>query len=479
MNRPKNPYPWNLNRRQFLGACATCAAYAYATAAAPGATKLVGFEVPADGGRARVRLVFCHEPADRPTWPNIGYDYVGRIKELAARLEKACPNIRFLPVTLQKAEDAEKLLLTDKDIDGYLVYLVGIWTGVSRAIAFSGRPTILADDLYAGSGEFLIENAAARRQGLKVVGVASSRFQDVVDALKSFECMKRMRVSRIIDVTDAESLGDTPKTIKGVFGTDIRQVTSAEFNSLYDKADRVQASKWADTWIKGAAKVIEPTREEIVKAGAMYLAELDLLNNYKAQAITMSCLGLIYAGKVTAYPCLGFFQLNNDGLVGACEADLPSTVTMLMMNYLTGKPGYISDPVIDTAKNQIIYAHCLAPNKMFGPEGPSNPYHIRSHSENRKGAVVRSLMPLQEMTTTLDWNPARNEIVMHQGVTVENVDEDKACRNKLAAEVKGDINKLLGEWDRFGWHRVTFYGDHKKAVETTATLLGIKVTPEA
>jgi L-fucose isomerase-like protein len=152
---------------------------------------------------------------------------------------------------------------------------------------------------------------------------------------------------------------------------------------------------------------------------------------------------------------------------------------MLMMNYLTGKPGYISDPVIDTAKNQIIYAHCLAPNKVFGPKGPSNPYDIRSHSENRKGAVVRSLMPLKEMTTTLDWNPARNEIVMHQGVTVENVDEDKACRNKLAAEVKGDINKLLEEWDRFGWHRVTFYGDHKKAVETTATLLGIKVTPEA
>jgi hypothetical protein len=45
--------------------------------------------------------------------------------------------------------------------------------------------------------------------------------------------------------------------------------------------------------------------------------------------------------------------------------------------------------------------------------------------------------------------------------------------------VKGDINKLMSEWDRFGWHRVTFFGDHKKAVETISALLGIKVVIEA
>src|SRR5574337_693990 len=36
-----------------------------------------------------------------------------------------------------------------------------------------------------------------------------------------------------------------------------------------------------------------------------------------------------------------------------------------------GRPGYISDPVIDTSKNQIIYAHCVAPTKVFGPGGPT------------------------------------------------------------------------------------------------------------
>ena len=31
--------------------------------------------------------------------------------------------------------------------------------------------------------------------------------------------------------------------------------------------------------------------------------------------------GLPYGGHMAAYPCLGFSQLNNDGFIGACEAD--------------------------------------------------------------------------------------------------------------------------------------------------------------
>ncbi len=189
------------------------------------------------------------------------------------------------------------------------------------------------------------------------------------------------------------------------------------------------------------------------------------------------CLSLFYGGKLPAYPCLGLFQFNNDGLVGACEADLQSTITMLAMTYLVDRPGFISDPVIDTSKNQIIYAHCVAPTKVYGPKGPASPFHIRSHSEDRKGASVRALMPLGEITTTLKFAPLRKEVVVHQARTVANIDEDKACRTKLAAEVK-DVDKLLTEWDRWGWHRVTYYGDMRRPVATLAGLLGFNVIQE-
>ncbi|GAI87856.1 unnamed protein product, partial [marine sediment metagenome] len=65
------------------------------------------------------------------------------------------------------------------------------------------------------------------------------------------------------------------------------------------------------------------------------------------------------------------------------------------------------------------------------------------------------------------------------GKTVENVDEDKACRTKLAVEVMGDINKLFNYWDEWGWHRVTFFGDQKQPVYHIASLLGFEVIEEA
>ena len=229
-----------------------------------------------------------------------------------------------------------------------------------------------------------------------------------------------------------------------------------------------------------AEKIIEPSTEDIQKAAAMYLAMRKAMYDNNAQAITVHCLGGIYSGKmVEAYPCLGFMQLDNDGLVGGCEADQKSAMTKLLMTYLTGRPGLISDPVIDTSKNQIIYAHCVASTRVFGPEGPSNPYHLRDHSEDHKGACCRSIMPLGELTTTILFDHNKRKVILHQGVTVENVDEYRACRTKLAVEVKGDVYKLLNYWDEWGWHRVTFFGDLKRPVYDVSSLLGFEVIEEA
>jgi hypothetical protein len=70
-------------------------------------------------------------------------------------------------------------------------------------------------------------------------------------------------------------------------------------------------------------------------------------------------------------------------------------------------------------------------------------------------------------------------MVIHQAKAVSNVDEPKACRTKLAAEVKGDIEKLFYEWDRFSWHRLTVYGDVQEPLEELADALKIKVIREA
>jgi hypothetical protein len=245
-------------------------------------------------------------------------------------------------------------------------------------------------------------------------------------------------------------------------GIQIEHIAFAELNDAWKAADKDEARAVAEGWTQAAQKVEGVSRETLEASAAMYLAEKAVMKKHGASGITINCLGGFYGGHIHAYPCLGFHQLNNEALVGGCECDVRSAATMLAGTILTqGRPGYISDPVIDTAKRQIIYAHCVAANKAFGPEGPANAFEILTHSEDRQGASVRSLLPVDYMTTTLECDPGKKAILFHRAQAVANDPDDRACRTKLCAEPVGDIEKLFAQWDHWGWHRVTFYGDLK------------------
>jgi hypothetical protein len=116
---------------------------------------------------------------------------------------------------------------------------------------------------------------------------------------------------------------------------------------------------------------------------------------------------------------------------------------------------------------------------MFGPHGEKNQFRIMTHSEDRAGASVQSILPVNYLTTTLEIHNERKEILIHQAVAIDNDPNDRACRTKLCAEATGDIEKLFTMWDRWGWHRVTFYGDLKEPVLAFADTIGWKVIEEA
>lgn len=437
-----------------------------------------------NGGR--IGLVFAHMPAEVPTWPHKGYDYNRRIETILAILKEAMPKTEFLVRIAHNSNEAEKIAdeLKSTDIDGFVVYIIGIWTGTPTIIAKSGLPTIIIDDLYGGSGELLCSLAEARRENPRVVGVASSDLNDVTKAINLFNVIRSMKNTKIIDIIYPNRRGITPparyaEKIKEKFGTEIIVVSPDELNSLYQKADEKEAARQADKWIREAQMVVEPSKEEILRSARLHLAITSLLQKYNANTVTIDCLGLFYENKLPAYPCLSYFQLNNDGFIGVCEADLDSTITQILGSYISGRPGYVSDPVIDTAANQIIYAHCVANNRVFGADSKANPYIIRSHAEDGKGASVQSIMPLGKTITTIKINTLAEAIAIHQGKTVANIDDPKGCRTKLAAET--NARAILENWDRkfiFGWHRVSFYGDLKEEIVMISRLLGLEVFEE-
>jgi len=467
-----------LSRRNFLaGASAAFAAYALATPTELllGAVKEEPFAAKPvlPEPKAKVGLVFLHTTCDQPCWPYQGFDFEPQMKKVTHDLKEACTHTEFSVGTAVNAEQVEPLVKEMNDVDGFVIYLVG--PSVSpKPFVETGKPIVLVDYLYSGTPTFIFTYRDCEKEGRPVVGVASSDFRDVAKAAKLFQVIKRIQSAKIVDVMDRD-VSEHAEFIKEATGIEVLPVGLAVLNSYYEKADEKEAAKWADKWTKGAKKVVEPTREDLIKSGKMHLANSTLITERGAEAIAIDCLGGFYSGKLTAYPCLSFVEMNSGELVGACEADLNSTTAMIMMRHLTGRAGFISDPVFDLPKNQIIYAHCVAPMRVFGSQGKTNPYIIRSHSEDRKGASVQSLLPLGETVTSIQTNAKEKALVMHSGKTVANIDDDKACRTKLATEA--NVQKIL-ETYRWGWHRVTFFGNWRKEVKDLATLMGLHVYEE-
>jgi len=348
--------------------------------------------------KTRVKVVFPANLPDRPSWPYVGYDVEKRSREVLSVLERQLSEFEFSGGVYYSTEEAERAYQAEQgQYDGYLVYMTALWSGIAELYVRNARPVIVADELYSGSGGLLRVHSLSRKEHLPIVGVASSDFQDIIDAVRLFGVMKAMRQANILVIADGETWGARQEVLSHVldtFGTRAEQMSSDALKTYYERTDAEEAEHWKDKWTREALKVVEPDGAEILRSARMYLALRAAMRDAEADAVTVDCLGLYYGGKLFAYPCLGFFQLNNEGSTGVCEADVDSTLTQLLIRYLTGRPGYVSDPVIDTATGQIIYAHCVATNRVFGPHGLANPYVIRSHAEDGKGASVQSLLPL-------------------------------------------------------------------------------------
>ena len=515
------------SRREFLTTCAKCigAAGVFSGYIVP---TLFSMESCTHKQVMTVKVVFAlHAPIQvQPDWPNIGFDFNPVMEKIMNALKVGCPAINFAQAMVNGAEAAIQLRdddLTAGNIDGYIVFQMNCWNHAIHQLCESGKPVLYADLPYAGSGGFLVYTAKELRDKTEnFAHIASENLGHIVDAANCFllskgpggvkafsdavtkvrkdiEARVKTDMTCINDRCDVLSTDELLKELKSKkmleyesgwanvgeatkesLGIEIIKRPFAELNEAWEKADKVKAMEVVKRWKTNASEVIDVNDETLEKSARMYLAMKECLKKHDACAITINCLGGFYGGHINAYPCLGFHELLNEGLVGACECDTLSTLTMVVMTTLTkGRPGYISDPVMDVETKQIIYAHCVASNKPFGPQQKTNPFTIMTHSEDRQGASLRSTLPTGYMTTTLEMNPLKKEILFHQAKAVANSTDDRACRTKIAAVPVGDFEKLFTEWDQWGWHRVTYYGDLKKPVFDLASRLGWKVVEEA
>jgi len=469
-------------RRQFLQAAAAVGAMGFAGLGCQGPALQAPRPALISPGcrKSKVRVAKIYMGRPGALWPTPTLDLeqeVARYERHMAGMSDAFADVDFVVDELvTKPEQMRNLKGKLHDVDGILA--IHLSMGIGRMLPEllgAGRPTVLFAAPYSGHEWTGFGAWMNRKEGALLDCLLTSDLDQLAVAVRPFRAMHHLREAKILNVTtrNFEGFADA---MKEKFGTGIvklgRDRVLAAYEAVPDDAARAEAERW----IAGAEKVVEPSREEIVKSSRLALAMDRLLTEEEATVFTVDCYGTMWR-KLPAYPCIGFARLNNMGLGGICESDLQSAMTHILYQGLVGRPGFISDPTMDLSRDSIICAHCLGTPKMDGPAGKAAPYRLRTIMERREGAVPQVRMRLGQKVTQAKLVGA-DQLLCFTGEIIDTPDLPRGCRTKITVKVDGDAERLWRNWSH-GLHRVTCYGDLTADLRRFCRFAGVEFVQEA
>jgi hypothetical protein len=420
-------------------------------------------------------------------WPTPTFDApaeVAKLKQYLAGVQVRLGDVSFvggelIPNTVQAATEVAAKM--DKADAAMLVHLsFGSGQPLLKLVDV-GLPTAIFSQPFSGHDWMYVPQW--QKAGKKVVLLPSSDYGQLEQAAALLRVPVRLRQSRILVVGKAKGTAPacSPEQIKSRLGPEVISISQEQVAAAHSAVDPAAAEAEAEWyWIGQAKSIVEPSKADIINSARLYLAIRDIMIRERAQAITSShCMGAPAKG------CLTFSKLNDLGLVGACEGDMDSTLTMLIFNYAFGVPGFISDPLFDTSKNAVIHAHCTSTTKLDGPNGQRAPFLIRTQCDSNAGVSLEVQMRVgQEITCAKLAN--LDTMLISTGKIIELTDfHDRGCRTQITTEVS-DARKMAHNWgsgvldnDMMTLlHRVVFYGNRLQSVRDLAPLMQLKVIEE-
>lgn len=473
---------FHVDRREFLKTTAAGAAIYL------GARPLLGTDVPpppldivSPGCRkSKVRVAKLYLGRPGAHWPTPDLDLkaeVQRYEDEFARMAKDFADVDFvLNELVTSTEQAQQLKEKLNDADGIMaIHLsMGVMADL-RELLSAGRPTMLFAAPYSGHEWVRYGGLMKEKEGALLDCLLTADYSQLAVAVRPIRAIHHLREAKILDVTARDLPAEYVNTVKDKFGTQIVRISREQVLAAYDAISDTDAEAEAKRWIAGAEQIVEPSRDEIVRSCKLALAAQRLLDEHEATMFTVDCYGTMWR-KLPAYPCIGLARLNNMGLGGMCEADLRSCLTQILFQGLSGRPGFVNDPTMDTSRNAIILAHCMGTPKMDGPDGQAAPYRLRSIMERQEGCVCQVRMRLNQNVTSAALI-GTDKLLYFSGQIIDTPDSPRGCRTKITVRVDGDAEKLWRNWTH-GLHRVTCYGDLTRDLARFCRFMGVNIVNE-
>ncbi len=474
-----------INRREFLGASAAGAGAVIMGTQLANQSAAAGEAGEWPPGLPAVKIYKVYIGRTGGIYLSRPKDEIAKFDKYLAGIERKLGDVKFIGGELVPPTEVEKILPRLRDADGVLIFhLSGHGGGAPKAamdrIIDVGLPTAVFSQPFSGHGWMYFPQW--QKDGKKVILLPTSDWGEIDRTVGLMRVGPHLRNTRIIVVRGPQGTAAacSAEMVKKRLGVDVIPISVEETVKAHQAIDIKAAEEEAEKyWISKARKIVEPSRKEIINSARFYLAMKDMMIKHRARAVTSSnCMGGPAKG------CLTFSKLNDLGLVGACEGDMDSTLTMLMFNYAFGIPGFITDPVFDTSEDALIHFHCTSATKMDGPDGKRLPFSIRTQSDSERGVSLDVENRIgQDVTCAKFIN--LDSMLISTGKIYKITHDELGCRTQFWTKVE-DARKMYHNWGegilKGGTmallHRAVFYGNHMDDMKNLGVLMGFNIVKE-
>lgn len=194
---------------------------------------------------------------------------------------------------------------------------------------------------------------------------------------------------------------------------------------------------------------------ELSKALKLYACLNQIKDKYDLNGLTIRCFALL--NKLNTTSCLSLALLNQKHIIGTCEGDIPTMISMHILNLLTNQVGFQANPSrIDVENKKMVLAHCTLPIDM------TTNYSLDTHFESGIGIALKGELK-EEKITIFKLSKNLKDYYVTTGQIIRNLNESNLCRTQIEISVDDNIEYFLNR--PYGNHHVIVYGDHKKEIE--------------
>jgi len=471
----KSGCPLMFNRRSFLAS-----AGAMAVAAKIGmldfASSLFAAQ-PRTPGMPLVRVVFVRPNVDSywMGWPGAAYDIKARQRQYTEILNSAADTFRVrLEVNPNPLHDENAVStclerLKNKPPDGLVVVSMSLnqsWPHINRIAKDRGKiPTIV----FSPMGTSFTGHLQGTRNIDGVYVAATQDLNWLNFGIRMFRTMWDMKNTRLCIVRGEK----TEDKKLNVIGTTLHYIPRARYPKEYRKvrtSDEVR--ELADYFTRNAKKIVEPTKQDIINTAKNYVLAKRIMAAENCQGMSVDCLPLVQNRLIPAPPCMAWLMLNDEGSVGACEADWNAAISLRLTSLLFDRPGFMQDPAPNTVNNTLMGAHCSCPTRLDGFDKPPAPFILRSHSESMIGVAPQVLWREGQKVTVMKFQGPES-IILGTGRMLRNIDTPPAggCRTSVELE----LDDVPDSRDTKGFHQLFIYGDLENGFKAYCQLAGIEV----